>query len=88
MLVLVLLAATVSSPARAGDDTKPSSPLAVGPYVQDVRADGFTVVFDTAADVAAEVRAGAVRVATRGTHHEAVVRGLPAATRAHYAVFV
>jgi len=65
-----------------------AEPLVVGPYVQDVHADGFTVVFDTAADVAAEVRAGAVRVATHGTHHEAVVRGLPPARRARYDVFV
>jgi acid phosphatase type 7 len=65
-----------------------AEPLVVGPYVQDVHADGFTVVFDTAADVAAEVRAGDVRVATHGTHHEAIVRGLPAATRARYHVTV
>jgi len=63
-----------------------AEPLVVGPYVQDVRNDGFTVVFETAADVAAETRAGDVRVTTRGTHHEAVVRGLPAATRAKYRV--
>ncbi len=87
-LVLVLLAATLASPARAGDDTKPSSPLAVGPYVQEVRADGFTVVFDTVAEASAEVRAGAVRVATHGRHHEAIVRGLPPATRVAYRVTV
>lgn len=63
-------------------------PTTIGPYVQDVRGDGFTVVFETATDVAAEVRAGAVRVATRGTHHEAILRGLPPASRARYAVLV
>ena len=60
----------------------------IGPYVQDVRSDGFTVVFETAGDVAAETRAGSVRVATRGTHHEAVLRGLPAGTRARYTVSI
>jgi len=65
-----------------------AEPLVVGPYVQDVRGDGFTVVFETAADVAAETRAGEVRVTTRGTHHEAIVRGLPAATRAKYRVTI
>ena len=56
--------------------------------MQDVRADGFTVVFETAGDAAAETRAGDVRVATRGTHHEAIVRGLPAASRTKYRVTV
>jgi hypothetical protein len=62
------------------------SALALGPYVQDVRADGFTVVFETAADVTAETHAGAVGVTTRGTHHEAVLRGLPRGARARYQV--
>jgi len=62
--------------------------LVLGPYVQDVRSDGFTVAFETATDVAAETRAGDVRVATHGTHHEAVVRGLPAASRAKYRVSI
>ena len=61
-LVLLVAAATLASPARAADDTRASSALVVPPYVQDVRGDGFTVVFDTAADAAAEVRAGAARV--------------------------
>ncbi|HEX9102178.1 MAG TPA: hypothetical protein VF997_08250, partial [Polyangia bacterium] len=60
----------------AGGQARAQAPVVVAPYVQDVRGDGFTVVFETAADVAAETRAGDVRVATRGTHHEAVVRGL------------
>jgi hypothetical protein len=81
--VLVALAtATLATAARA------QSPLTIGPYVQDVRADGFTVVFETPGDVAAEVRAGAVRVATSGTHHEALLRGLPAGTRTRYVVAV
>jgi 3',5'-cyclic AMP phosphodiesterase CpdA len=64
--------------------------LTVGPYVQDVRADGFTVAFETAADAAAEVRAGDVTVATRGTRHEAVLRGLIGVTggRVRYRVVV
>jgi hypothetical protein len=56
--------------------------------VQDVRADGFTVMFDTAEDVAAEVRAGSVSVATRGRHHEAALRGLPASGVARYRVLL
>jgi hypothetical protein len=75
----VLLCCTL---ARAGE------PLVIGPYVQDLRSDGFTVVFETAGDVAAEVHAGAVRVVTHGHHHEAVLRGLPPATRVPYRVFV
>lgn len=62
--------------------------LVIGPYVQDLRTDGFTVVFETDGDVAAEVRAGAARVVTHGRHHEAVVRGLPPATRVPYRVLV
>ncbi|MGZ3430093.1 MAG: hypothetical protein ACXVCV_25755, partial [Polyangia bacterium] len=62
--------------------------IPVAPYVQDVRSDGFTVVFETAAETAAEVRAGDVRVATHGRHHEAVLRGLPAGGRAKYRVTV
>ena len=62
--------------------------LRVGPYVQDLRSDGFTVVFETDADVTAEVRANGARVVTHGRHHEAVLRGLPAAARVPYRVFV
>ena len=70
--------------AGAARPRRAEVPVAVtlGPYVQDVRSDGFTVVFETDADVAAEVRAGDVRVATHGTHHEAIVRGLPKTARA------
>lgn len=62
--------------------------LVIGPYVQDLRSDGFTVVFETDDDVDAEVRAGAARVVTHGRHHEAVLRGLPAAARVPYRVSV
>ena len=62
--------------------------LTIGPYVQDLRSDGFTVAFETATDAAAEVRAGNVVAATRGTHHEAVLRGLPGGARVPYRVFV
>ena len=83
-----LLAVVLAGVATLACAIVRAAPLVVGPYVQDVHDDGFTVVFETAADVAAEVRAGDVRVATRGTHHEAVVRGLPPASRARYRVFV
>jgi calcineurin-like phosphoesterase family protein len=76
---LVLL---VCASARA------QAPLVLAPYVQDVRSDGFTVAFETASDVAAEVRAGEVRVATHGRRHEAALRGLPAGARTHYVVTV
>jgi 3',5'-cyclic AMP phosphodiesterase CpdA len=70
--------------------TRPA--LALGPYVQDLRSDGFTLAFETDADVAAEVRAagraGAVTVATRGTRHEAVLRGLKPGTRVPYRIFI
>lgn len=81
-LVLATLAGGV---ARA---EAPTVAPTVAPYVQDVRSDGFTVVFETARDVAAETRAGDERVATHGTHHEAVLRGLPAGTRVHYRVAI
>lgn len=84
-MVLTLL---VAGGVARGETASASTPITVGPYVQDVRPDGFTVVFDTAGETAAEVRAGAVRVSTHGTHHEAIVRGLPAATRARYRVLV
>ncbi len=74
--------------ASAHAEAPPAVPLVLAPYVQDVRADGFTVAFETAADAAAEVRAGAVRVQTHGTRHEATLRGLPAGARVHYAVTV
>jgi 3',5'-cyclic AMP phosphodiesterase CpdA len=73
---LVTVAALALAPFAARADEAPA--LTLGPYVQDVRKDGFTVVFETRAEVAAEVRVGDARVATRGTHHEAVVRGLAA----------
>jgi hypothetical protein len=76
---VVWAALFVAAPAAAAE-------FEIAPYVQDVRADGFTVVFDTVDDVAAEVRAGAVVVATRGRHHEALVRGLPPASVARYGV--
>ncbi|HEY2749050.1 MAG TPA: metallophosphoesterase [Polyangia bacterium] len=87
-LALLLFAATIASPASAAADTSSSPTITIGPFVQDVRADGFTVVFETSAAADAEVRAGDARVATHGTHHEAIVRGLPAATREKYRVTV
>lgn len=62
--------------------------LVIGPYVQQLRSDGFTVTFETAGDTDAEVRAGSLVVATHGRHHEAVLRGLPAASRVPYRVVV
>jgi hypothetical protein len=60
----------------------------IAPYVQDVRSDGFTVVFDTADEVAAEVSAGAAVVATPGRHHEAALHGLVPASLARYRVAI
>lgn len=60
--------------------------LLVGPYVQDVRADGFTVAFETSAAATAEVRAGDVVVKTSGTRHEAIVRGVHGARVAYRVV--
>ena len=79
-ICLCLLA--VAGRAQAAELTR-------GPYVQDVVADGFTIVCDTAATATIETRAGAVQVTTTGTHHEAVVRGVTAtAGRVSYRVLV
>ena len=85
-LVLVVAAVGVARAEAKADATIVATTVA--PYVQDVRSDGFTVVFETGSDVAAETRAGDVRVTTRGTHHEAVLRGLPAGTRTRYTVTI
>ena len=47
--------------------------VAIGPYVQDVRPDGFTVAFETASESDAEVRVDGHVVKTHGVHHEAHV---------------
>ncbi len=85
---IVCLCAVVIVCRSAGAD-EPSGRLTRGPYVQDVRGDGFTVVCDSAAAATVEVRAGAVHVTTTGTHHEAVLRGVTAtATGVSYRVRV
>ncbi|MDB4969640.1 MAG: metallophosphoesterase [Myxococcales bacterium] len=83
VVLLVSPATAFAAPA-----SPPPGALSLGPYVQDLRSDGFTVAFETAADVVAEVRAGSIVAATRGTRHEAVLRGLEAGTRVPYRVFV
>ncbi|HEX4461452.1 MAG TPA: metallophosphoesterase [Polyangia bacterium] len=83
-LCLALVALAVAS-GRAGAEEL----LTRGPYVQNVVADGFTVVCDTPVDATIETRAGAVHVTTTGTHHEAVMRGVtPTAGRVSYRVLV
>jgi hypothetical protein len=62
--------------------------LTVGPYVQDVRPDGFTVVFETDAPAEGRVTAGDRAATTQGTHHEARLDGLAPATRHAYQVLV
>jgi calcineurin-like phosphoesterase family protein len=71
-----------------GADGALQAPFVIAPYVQDVRSDGFTVVFDSAGDDAAEVIAGDVHVATRGPHHEAVVGGVAGGAAVHYRVLI
>jgi hypothetical protein len=62
--------------------------LTVGPYLQDVRQDGFVIAFETDVETHAAVEVGAERVATHGRHHEAVVNGLRPAMRYKYRVIV
>jgi acid phosphatase type 7 len=81
-LAVAVVLAGLAAPAAA----TPTVRATIGPYVQDLRSDGFTVVFETATEVDAEVAAGGARVATHGTHHEAVMRGLGAASRVAYDV--
>jgi hypothetical protein len=78
LLALVASAASVST-ARAA--------MVAGPYVQDVRPDGFTVAFETDAPVTGVVSiAGHTVVTAVGTHHEARVDHLAPSTRYHYRV--
>jgi predicted phosphodiesterase len=62
--------------------------VTLGPYVQDVREDGFVVAYET--DVATDgmVVAGAERVVTHGTHHEARVGKQAPGSRVRYRVLV
>ena len=62
--------------------------LTVGPYVQDVREDGFTIAYETDVDAAGTVVADGHKVATRGTRHEARVDGLKPGTRVKYRLLV
>lgn len=76
---LALLVASAAAQAAA---------LQVGPYVQDLQRDGFTVVFDTPTATTAQVVAGEHSVETTGRHHVAVLRGLPPGARVAYRVRV
>jgi hypothetical protein len=62
--------------------------LVVGPYVQDVQADRFTVVFELSEAASATVEAGGIKVQSSGTHHEALVRGLERGGHVRYRVTV
>jgi hypothetical protein len=74
----------LSWPASAA----PAARITLGPYVQDVQKDGFTVAYETDAPAEGVVVAGGARVVTHGTRHEAEVRGLAAGTRYPYQVRV
>jgi hypothetical protein len=62
--------------------------LRIDPYVQDVRPDGFTVVFETDVRADAELVVGEQRIATHGTRHEVRVDRLQPATRYRYEVWL
>lgn len=62
--------------------------VSLGPYVQDVKPDGFTVAFETATESDAEVRVDGHVVKTHGVHHEAHVDGLAPGRRYRYEVYV
>ncbi len=62
--------------------------LSLGPYVQDVRADGFLVAYETDLPTDGKVVADGQTVITRGTHHEARLIGLKPGTRYRYRVLI
>lgn len=82
MRVALALVACLHAVAAQGAE------LVVGPYIQDVRPDGFTVAFETDGEVEAAVEASGVRVRTTGTRHEARLEGLAAGARHPYRVLV
>jgi hypothetical protein len=80
VVVMSALLALCAPAAAAG--------LVIGPYVQDVRPDGFTIVYETDAATEGTVVVGAQRVTTSGTRHEARVNGLSAHARHRYQVLL
>jgi hypothetical protein len=60
------------------------SPLAVGPYVQDVQADSFSIVCETWQDMPVTVQAAGQSRVSAGSHHVVRVTGLPAGQRVPY----
>src|SRR5581483_2691095 len=62
--------------------------VAVGPYVQDTRADGFTIAWETDGDAAGALEVDGRRVETRGTRHEARIDGLRPGAKYKYRVLV
>jgi 3',5'-cyclic AMP phosphodiesterase CpdA len=78
------LAVYVICPSASADPAP--SAITVGPYVQDLRPDAFTVVFETATETDAIVQSGAQEVSTHGVHHEARLTGLLPGARVRYRV--
>lgn len=77
--VLAVASAAAADPAH----------LTIGPLVQAVGPDHFTVIFETDQPTTAAVRVGSIDVATAlGTHHEAVVTHLAPETRQRYSVLL
>ncbi len=62
--------------------------VTLGPYLQDVRPDGFVVAFETDVEAHAAVEVGVARVTTHGTRHEARVTGLHPSVRYKYRLYV
>jgi hypothetical protein len=62
--------------------------LTLGPYLQDVRRDGFVVAFETDVEARGAVDVGALRVTTRGKRHEAHVTGLRPGGRYAYHLLI
>jgi hypothetical protein len=62
--------------------------ITVGPYVQDVRQNGFTVAWDTDQPAEGALMVEGAQVKTRGTRHEAVVIGIEPGRRYRYRVLV
>jgi hypothetical protein len=62
--------------------------VTIGPYVQDVRPDGFVVAFETDVETHAAVEVGANRTSTHGRRHEARIAGLQPGVRYKYRLIV
>src|SRR5690349_11961475 len=79
----VLVTGILCAAAVAG-----AAELTVGPYVQDVREDGFTVAYETDVEAAGTIVADGRKIATQGTRHEARVDGLKPGSRVKYRLLV